>query len=191
MSTSTADPGAVLAYLRGLQDGICGALEQVDGTARFRSDRWQRAEGGGGDTRVLRDGTVFEQAGVNFSHVTGTKLPPSATAQRPELANAQWMATGVSLNYYVPARFAKKGEFFVRLVVDNVLNQSAQVNSGNQTVYSATNQNPERTMQAFNPFTTTPIEGVHYQRAPTFGQPIEANDYQTPRSWFFALGFRF
>ena len=111
MTTSTADPGAVLAYLRGLQDGICGALEQVDGTARFRSDRWQRAEGGGGDTRVLRDGAVFEQAGVNFSHVTGSKLPPSATAQRPELANAQWMATGVSLvihprNPYVPTTHA-------------------------------------------------------------------------------------
>jgi coproporphyrinogen III oxidase len=111
MASSTPDPGAVLDYLQGLQDQICSALEEVDGSARFRSDRWQRAEGGGGDTRVLRDGAVFEQAGVNFSHVTGSKLPPSATAQRPELANAQWMATGVSLvihplNPYVPTTHA-------------------------------------------------------------------------------------
>ena len=67
-----------------------------DSTARrrFQRDRWQRAEGGGGESRVLRDGAVFEQAGVNFSHVMGAKLPPCATAQRPELAGAQWIATG-------------------------------------------------------------------------------------------------
>jgi coproporphyrinogen III oxidase len=109
MAASEAD--AVLAYLRGLQDRICLALEQADGTAKFASDQWQRAEGGGGDTRVLRDGAVFEQAGVNFSHVAGAKLPASATAQRPELADAQWMATGVSLvihpwNPYVPTTHA-------------------------------------------------------------------------------------
>ena len=78
---SAADANAVLAYLRGLQDRICAALEQADGTAKFVSDQWQRAEGGGGDSRVLRNGSVFEQAGVNFSHVTGAKLPASATAQ--------------------------------------------------------------------------------------------------------------
>jgi len=108
---SAADANAVLAYLRGLQDRICAALEQADGTAKFVSDQWQRAEGGGGDSRVLRNGSVFEQAGVNFSHVTGAKLPASATAQRPELADAQWMATGVSLvihplNPYVPTTHA-------------------------------------------------------------------------------------
>lgn len=100
-------------------------------------------------------------------------------------------ATDLSLNYYVPAGLVKKGEFFVRLVVDNLFNQKAQVNAGNQTVYSASNQNPARTMQAFNPFTTTPLLGTHYELSPTFGTPIEANDYQTPRSWFFSLGFRF
>jgi coproporphyrinogen III oxidase len=111
MTSGAADSDAVLSYLRGLQDTICRELESVDGAARFSSDRWQRAEGGGGDTRVLRGGAIFEQAGVNFSHVTGAKLPPSATAQRPELANAQWMATGVSLvihplNPYVPTTHA-------------------------------------------------------------------------------------
>jgi coproporphyrinogen III oxidase len=109
MSASDAD--AVLAYLRGLQDRICSALEQADGKAKFASDRWDRAEGGGGESRVLRDGAVFEQAGVNFSQVTGARLPASATAQRPELADAQWMATGVSLvihpwNPYLPTTHA-------------------------------------------------------------------------------------
>ena len=66
-------------FLRGLQDRICTAIEQVDGGARFEEDAWQRAAGGGGRTRVLRDGAVFEQAGVNFSRVSGNQLPPSAT----------------------------------------------------------------------------------------------------------------
>jgi coproporphyrinogen III oxidase len=109
MSVSDAD--AVLAYLRGLQDRICAAVERTDGTAKFASDKWDRSEGGGGESRVLRDGAVFEQAGVNFSHVMGAKLPASATAQRPELADATWMATGVSLvihplNPYVPTTHA-------------------------------------------------------------------------------------
>src|SRR5690606_33646959 len=103
--------GAVLDYLRGLQDRICSALEQADGGATVRSDRWERAEGGGGESRVLRAGAVCEQAGVNFSHVMGSRLPPSATAQRPELADAAWMATGVSLvihpgNPYIPTTHA-------------------------------------------------------------------------------------
>jgi len=107
----TVDADAVLAYLRGLQDRICAAIEQVDGGAKFNSDRWERAEGGGGDSRVLRNGKIFEQAGVNFSHVMGSRLPPSATAQRPELADARWMATGVSLvfhpwNPYIPTTHA-------------------------------------------------------------------------------------
>lgn len=111
MSEGTDQVDAVLAYLRQLQDRICREIEQVDGAGEFRHDRWQRAEGGGGETRVLRDGGVFEQAGVNFSHVMGAQLPPSATAQRPELAGASWVATGVSLvihprNPYVPTTHA-------------------------------------------------------------------------------------
>lgn len=111
MTTGPANVDAVLAYLRDLQNRICAGLEQTDGKARFRSDTWQRSEGGGGDSRVLRDGGIFEQAGVNFSHVKGTRLPPSATAQRPELAGAAWEAMGVSLvihptNPYVPTTHA-------------------------------------------------------------------------------------
>src|SRR4029434_3631786 len=69
MPASAPDVPAVLSSLRGLQDSICNAIEQTDGTARFRRDAWQRAEDDGGESRVLRDGAVFEQAGVNFSHV--------------------------------------------------------------------------------------------------------------------------
>ncbi len=111
MSPERPDADAVLAYLRDLQDRICAHIEAEDGTGRFQHDRWERAEGGGGETRVLRAGTVFEQAGVNFSQVSGASLPPSATAQRPDLANASWLAMGVSLvfhplNPYVPTTHA-------------------------------------------------------------------------------------
>jgi len=98
---------AVKNYLLGLQDRICGALESEDGVEKFREDAWERPEGGGGRTRVLADGKVFEQAGVNFSHVHGRDLPASASAHRPELAGRSFQALGVSLvihprNPYVP-----------------------------------------------------------------------------------------
>jgi len=101
----------VRAYLTDLQDRICAAIEAEDGRARFTEDLWQRAEGGGGRTRILRDGAVFEQAGIGFSDVSGTRLPPSASANRPELAGASWRATGVSLvfhplNPYLPTTHA-------------------------------------------------------------------------------------
>ena len=102
----------VEAYLRDLQDRICAALERCDGSARFAEDAWARPHSGtdlrgGGRTRVLKDGAVFEQGGVNFSQVEGARLPPAATAQRPQLAGAAWTALGVSLvlhprNPYVP-----------------------------------------------------------------------------------------
>jgi coproporphyrinogen III oxidase len=98
-------------FLGELQDRICKAVEQVDGNARFIEDAWTRPAGGGGRTRVLREGALFEQAGVNFSLVHGDKLPPSATAHRPELAGGGFIATGVSLvlhprNPYVPTTHA-------------------------------------------------------------------------------------
>jgi coproporphyrinogen III oxidase len=104
---SAPDLASVSAYLRSLQDGICAALEAEDGGGRFREDRWDRPEGGGGRSRVLEEGTVFEKAGVNFSHVTGAALPPSATVARPEVAGRPFHAMGVSLvlhprNPYVP-----------------------------------------------------------------------------------------
>ena len=101
------DRTAVLDWLRELQERLCAAFEDEDGSGRFREDTWQRAEGGGGRTRVLRGGFVFEQAGVGFSHVRGARLPSSATAQRAELAGRSFEAMGVSVvvhprNPYVP-----------------------------------------------------------------------------------------
>lgn len=108
------DISAVKNYLVALQDSICSALEQDDGAGRFSTDEWTHAGGpgvGGGRTRILADGGVFEKAGVAFSHVRGTSLPPSATAHRPELVGRSWEALGVSLvihpaNPYVPTSHA-------------------------------------------------------------------------------------
>lgn len=105
MNTHLID--AVKAYLLGMQDRISATLEAEDGEGRFAEDMWQRAAGGGGRSRILAEGAVFEQAGIGFSHVFGDKLPPSATAHRPELAGRKWQAMGVSLvfhprNPYVP-----------------------------------------------------------------------------------------
>lgn len=93
----TAQTEKVRRYFLALQDRICGALEVEDGGARFREDSWTRPEGGGGRSRVLADGGVFEKAGINFSDVEGSQLPPSATAKRPRLAGAPFRAMGVSL----------------------------------------------------------------------------------------------
>lgn len=97
----------VLQYLQTLQQQSCQQLEQMDASATFHEDAWQRREGGGGKTRILKEGRVFEQAGVGFSHVFGNQLPPSATTQRPELAGRNFQAMGVSFvihpnNPYVP-----------------------------------------------------------------------------------------
>ena len=102
-------------YLSGLQDRIVTELERLDGTS-FRRDTWQRRQGGGepqspgaggGDTRIIEEGALFERGGVAFSHVRGARLPPSASQARPELAGRGFEAMGVSLvlhprNPYVP-----------------------------------------------------------------------------------------
>ena len=102
---------AVEEYLRSLQARIVSSLEDVDGKASFRQDRWGRPGGGGGDSRVLVDGAVFEQAGIGFSLVFGDEMPPSATKNRPDLAGHSFRAMGVSLvlhprNPYVPTTHA-------------------------------------------------------------------------------------
>ena len=107
------DLNAVSSYLLTLQDSICQGLERADGSGVFKEDSWARAAGdptglgGGGRSRILENGAVFEKAGVGFSHVSGVSLPASATASRPELANKPYHAMGVSLvihphNPYVP-----------------------------------------------------------------------------------------
>ena len=105
-AASPVDVVAVRSYLQDLQANIVRGLEQLDGQD-FKTERWERAEGGGGISRVLEEGGVFERAGVMFSHVTGGSLPPSASANRPGLAGRSFEAMGVSLvlhprNPYVP-----------------------------------------------------------------------------------------
>ena len=114
---SQPDINAVREYLLGLQTSICQALEAIDGQAKFELDEWQREAGGGGRTRVLSGGAVFEQGGVNFSEVSGDNMPPSATASRPELAGRSFKAMGVSLvihphNPFVPTSHANV-RFFI------------------------------------------------------------------------------
>jgi coproporphyrinogen III oxidase len=107
----------VRTYLLKLQDSISTACEKTDGTGCFREDEWSRREGGGGRSRVMEEGGVFEKAGINFSHVFGSELPPSASATRPELAGRHFQAMGVSLvihprNPYVPTSHANV-RFFI------------------------------------------------------------------------------
>lgn len=108
---------SVKAFLLSLQDNICDTLSLADGSGTFQQDEWDREEGGGGRSRVMRNGNVIEQGGVNFSHVYGTQMPASATAARPELAGRSFQAMGVSLvihphNPYVPTSHANV-RFFV------------------------------------------------------------------------------
>tara|TARA_R110001592_G_scaffold356278_3_gene657889 strand:- start:6089 stop:6997 length:909 start_codon:yes stop_codon:yes gene_type:complete len=111
------DKAAVKAYLLALQDGICAALQVEDGAASFQEESWVREEGGGGRSRVITGGDVFEKGGVNFSHVHGSQLPPSATEARPELAGRSFEAMGVSLvmhpeNPHIPTSHANV-RFFI------------------------------------------------------------------------------
>ncbi len=106
MSLQTFDTAAVKTWLLDLQARIVAALEAADGLP-FRTDSWERPEGGGGISRLIEEGNVLERGGVNFSHVLGSQLPPSASAHRPELAGRRWEAMGVSLvlhprNPYAP-----------------------------------------------------------------------------------------
>lgn len=87
----------VKQFMQQIQDTICDSLAELDGAGQFQEDSWQREEGGGGRSRVIRDGAVFEQGGVNFSEVWGTQLPPSILTQRPEAAGHGFYATGTSM----------------------------------------------------------------------------------------------
>ena len=111
------DVAAVKDYLMGLQDRICAALETADGQARFQEEVWARPGGGGGRSRIIENGGMLEKGGVGFSHVHGDSMPPSATAQRPELAGRSFQAMGVSLvmhpnNPHIPTSHANV-RFFV------------------------------------------------------------------------------
>lgn len=108
------DSAAVKKFLFELQDTIVTRLEQVDGN-KFRRDSWDRPEGGGGRSCILEEGNVLERGGVAFSHVTGDKMPPSATAHRPELAGCTWEAMGVSLVFHPRNPYAPTVHMNVRM----------------------------------------------------------------------------
>ena len=113
------DTDVVKRFLLDLQDRICAGIEEEDGEGKFAEDSWNREGGGGGRTRVMSGGAVFEQAGIAFSHVHGAGLPASATAHRPELAGRGFDAMGVSLvihpnNPYVPTSHANVRFFIAR-----------------------------------------------------------------------------
>jgi coproporphyrinogen III oxidase len=115
--TNEPNSEAVKKYLLQLQDNLCQAIGREDQQENFREETWYRKEGGGGRSRILTNGQVFEQAGVNFSHVMGSSLPQSATAKRPELEGRNYSAMGVSLvihpnNPYVPTTHANV-RFFI------------------------------------------------------------------------------
>jgi coproporphyrinogen III oxidase len=123
MSVGPHDISEVERYLKLLQWRICDALEAEDGGGKFSIDEWTREGGGGGTTRILTDGAVFERAGVGFSAVSGATLPPAASKQRPELAGRRWRAFGVSLvahprNPYVPTSHFN-ARFFVAESADH------------------------------------------------------------------------
>lgn len=106
-----SDIDQVEEYLLALQNRLCAELEQLDGKGVFARDVWDRPAGGGGESRVLSGGAVFEQAGVSFSNVFGEKLPAAATVHRPALVDKRFQALGVSLvlhprNPYVPIAHA-------------------------------------------------------------------------------------
>lgn len=110
-ASETPDSESVARYLVDLQDRICAAFEVEDGAACFGEDAWNRPGGGGGSSRVIQDGALFERVGINFSRVCGDCLPSSATASRPELVGRSFQAMGLSLvvhpwNPYVPTSHA-------------------------------------------------------------------------------------
>jgi coproporphyrinogen III oxidase len=112
----SADASAVLSYLNELQDRITAAVEKLD-SVKFRRDAWVRPEGGGGESRVLSEGAVFERAGVSVSHVFGEKMPPSASNQRPEIAGAPFEAMGLSLVFHPRNPYAPTTHCNVRFLV--------------------------------------------------------------------------
>jgi len=122
------DTQAVLSYLQNLQAKIVEAIELVDGK-NFLQDSWQRPEGGGGNSCMLEGGNVFERAGIGFSHVLGTKLPPAASVAHPEAAGRAWEAMGVSLVFHPRNPYIPTVHMNVRFFVAKAPNKSDAISS--------------------------------------------------------------
>jgi coproporphyrinogen III oxidase len=173
----------VREYLLGLQDTICDALEAEDGGATFVTDKWARAEGGGGRTRVLAGGAVFEKAGVAFSHVQGTKLPPSATAHRPELVGKHWEALGVSLvlhprNPYAPTAHANVRFFIAGHVVEPSEHGEERVTSAEAMARLAESREPRVEIESGGSRST---QGVRSATRPSSPDPFPPAPGSAPR----------
>lgn len=125
MSASNINPSDVYNYLQNLQAKIVEAIELVDGKT-FLQDSWQRPEGGGGNSCLLEEGNVFERAGIGFSHVLGTKLPPAASVAHPEAAGRPWEAMGVSLVFHPRNPYIPTVHMNVRFFVAKAQNESEQ-----------------------------------------------------------------
>jgi coproporphyrinogen III oxidase len=110
------DKQAVYNYLVNLQNEICSSLN-FNNDEQWKEDNWARDEGGGGRSRIIEDGLVIEKGGVNFSHVSGDKLPAAASANRPELKGCQWEAMGVSVVIHPQNPFAPTAHMNVRFFV--------------------------------------------------------------------------
>lgn len=108
---------AVKTYLLDLQDRLCAALAAADGHGQFRKDVWQRSGGGGGETAILTEGALFEQAGVGFSHVHGDRLPAAASARRPELSERAFQALGVSVVIHPRSPYVPTAHANVRFII--------------------------------------------------------------------------
>jgi len=108
----------VKKYLIELQQSICSEVELIEGGAKFAQDRWTRDDKrGSGLTNILSNGNIFEKGGINYSIITGDKMPKSATALRPELEGRKYTALGVSLvlhpeNPFIPTAHANV-RFFI------------------------------------------------------------------------------
>ena len=124
-------PASVKDYLLGLQGRIVAALEALDGKA-FREDRWESPQGGGGISRVIEDGALFERGGVNFSHVRGEGLPPSASATRPELAGRTWEAMGVSLVLHPRNPYCPTAHMNVRFFIAHTVGAEGSIGQSSQ-----------------------------------------------------------
>lgn len=112
-------------YLLTLQDTICQAFEREDEKGIFREDTWQHNKGGGGRTRIMENGRVFEKGGVNFSHVWGDELPKAATLARPELIGRQFQAMGVSLVMHPQNPYVPTTHFNIRFIIAEKNNEPA------------------------------------------------------------------
>lgn len=166
-------PVQVRTYLVGLQERITKAIAALDGGS-FLSDPWQKAPGeplqGNGITKMLEGGAVFERAGCGFSHVTGPRLPSSATQHRPELSGAPFEAMGVSLVFHPRNPYVPTVHMNVRMLV-------AKAPDGAQVCWFGGGMD-------LTPYYGFEEDAVHFHRACKDAlEPFGADKYPRFKTW--------